>query len=175
MTHEPPEDLDRRKARTRQAITGALTRLIFERRYSAIRTADLIEAAGVGRSTFYEHFRSKDDVLVAVIDPLFTPLADAAVGRGGVVVVQAILAHIWDQRASARQLFEPPLAARLHRKLAAMIEVRLDPAGGRVPAGLIATACAAATLATLRAWLAGETPCAAPDLAHHLVGTKPRA
>lgn len=175
MTHEPPEDLDRRKARTRQAITGAVTRLIFERRYGAIRTADLIEAAGVGRSTFYEHFRSKDDVLVAVIDPLFTPLADAAAGRGVVVVVQAILVHLWDQRAAARLLFEPPLAARLHRKLAAMIETRLDPGGGAAPAGLIATGRAAATLATLRAWLAGEAPCAAPDLARHLVGIKPGA
>lgn len=172
MTHEPPEELDRRKARTRQAVSGALTRLIFERRYGTIRTGDLIEAAGVGRSTFYEHFRSKDDVLVAIIDPLFRPLADAAAGRGAVIPVEGVLSHLWEQRAAARQLFEPPLAARLHRKLAGMVEDRLEPQEGSAPAALVATGLAASTLATLRTWLAGETPCAPRDLARHLVGAK---
>jgi AcrR family transcriptional regulator len=172
MTSAAVEDPDRRKARTRQAVTGAMTRLIFTRRYGDIRTAELIEAAGVGRSTFYEHFRSKDDVLVAIIDPLFAPMADAAAGRGGVIVVQGILAHVWEQRAAARQLFEPPLAGRLQRKLAAMIEERLDPHPGPAPAALIATGLAASTLATLRSWLAGETPCSSLDLARHLVGVK---
>lgn len=172
MTSAAVEDPDRRKARTRQAVAAAMTRLIFTRRYRDIRTAELIEAAGVGRSTFYEHFRSKDDVLVAIIDPLFTPLADAAAGRGGVIAVQGILAHVWEQRAAARQLFEPPLAGRLQRKLAAMIEERLDPHPGPAPVALIATGLAASTLATLRSWLAGETPCSSLDLARHLVGVK---
>ena len=97
---------DHRKMRTRQAILGALTQLMFTRRYGAIRTADLIEAAGVGRSTFYEHFRSKDEVLVALVDPLFSPLADAAAGRGNVFAVEAVLNHLWDQRAPACHLFE---------------------------------------------------------------------
>lgn len=173
MTTDAPEDLDRRKARTRQAITGALARLIFERRYGTIRTGDLIEAAGVGRSTFYEHFRSKDDVFVAIIEPIFAPLADAAAGRGTVVRVQMILDHVWEQRAAARVLFEPPLSGRLQRKLAAMIEGRLEPPQGGVSPSLIAAGAAASTLATLRAWLAGETPCASSDLARHLVGVRP--
>lgn len=172
MTQIAVEDPDRRKARTRQAVAGAMTRLIFARRYGDIRTAELIEAAGVGRSTFYEHFRSKDDVLVAIIDPIFTPLADAAAGRGGVVPVQGILAHVWEQRAAARQLFEPPLAAKLQRKLASMIEDRLGRDAGPAPAALVATGLAASTLATLKSWLAGETPCSSLELARHLVGVR---
>ncbi|HEV7226944.1 TetR/AcrR family transcriptional regulator [Brevundimonas sp.] len=172
MTLPAVEDPDRRKARTRQAVAGAMTRLIFTRRYGDIRTAELIEAAGIGRSTFYEHFRGKDDVLVAIIDPIFTPLADAAAGRGSVIAVQGMLGHVWEQRAAARQLFEPPLANRLQRKLAVMIEERLAPAAGPAPRALIATGLAASTLATLRSWLAGETPCSALDLARHLVGVK---
>lgn len=172
MTHGAPEDHDRRKTRTRQAIAGALTRLIFERRYGTIRTGDLIESAGVGRSTFYEHFRSKDEVFVAIIEPLFAPLADASAGQGAAARVQMILDHIWEQRAAARQLFEPPLAGRLQRKLAAMIEERMDPTAGPVPAALIAAGLAASTLATLKSWLAGETPCSSLDLARHLVGVR---
>lgn len=163
---------DRRKIRTRQAILGALTQLMFTRRYGAIRTADLIETAGVGRSTFYDHFRSRDEVLVALVDPLFAPLADAAAGRGDVFAVEAVLNHLWEQRAVARHLFEPPLGPRLSRKLADMIAERVEAKALAVPPTLAATGAAAGTLAVLRAWLTGETPCLASDLAWHLVGVE---
>ena len=170
MSPSDPADIDRRKVRTRQAIMGAMTQLMFTRRYGAIRTVDLIEAAGVGRSTFYEHFRNKDEVLVALVDPLFSPLADAAAGRGNVFAVEAVLNHLWDQRAPARHLFEPPLGPRLSRRLADMIAERVDGAALDVPAALAATGAAAGSLAVLRARLTGETPCLARDLARHLVG-----
>lgn len=161
--------LDRRTQRTRKAISDAFVGLLFSRRYSAIRTADIIEAAGVGRSTFYEHFRNKDDVLVAVIEPLFTPLADAAAGRGQLGSVLFMLDHVWEQRANARLLFEPPLGAKLQRKLAAMIEARLTDAEGAAPPALVAMGAAAGALAMLRMWLAGEVPCSSRTLARRLI------
>jgi len=170
MDQPSPRDLDRRTQRTRKAISDAFLGLLF-RRYSAIRTADVIEAAGVGRSTFYEHFRNKDDVLVAVIEPLFTPLADAAARRGTLGSVQFMLDHVWEQRAAARMLFEPPLGAKLQRKLAAMIEARLPEAeAGSPPTSLIAMGSAAATLAMLRMWLAGEAASSSEALARQLLG-----
>lgn len=162
--------LDQRTQRTRKAISDAFVGLLFSRRYSAIRTADVIEAAGVGRSTFYEHFRNKDDVLVAVIEPLFTPLADAATGRGQLGTVQFMLDHVWEQRVNARLLFEPPLGAKLQRKLAGMIEDRLpEPEAGSPPASLVAMGAAAGTLAMFRMWLAGEVACASSVLARRLL------
>ncbi len=168
MTHDTARDLDRRSKRTRAAILDALIRLIFSRRYDAIRTADVIEAAGVGRSTFYEHFRNKDDVLVAVIDPVFIPLAAAASGRSSRAALKAMLEHVWPQRALARVLFEPPVLAKLQRKLAGMIETRLTEGGEGPPAGLIAMGAAAGQLAMLRMWLVGEASCSAEALAEHL-------
>jgi AcrR family transcriptional regulator len=168
MTEDIARDPDRRTQRTRKAIFDALIRLIFAQRYSTIRTADLIEAAGIGRSTFYEHFRSKDDVLVAVIDPIFLPLAIAATGRGSRPALRATLEHVWEQRAFARALFEPPLLARLQRKLAGMIEARL-PAVDGPPPGLIAMGAAAGQLAMLRMWLAGEVSCSADVLAQEFL------
>jgi AcrR family transcriptional regulator len=166
MDQPSPRDLDRRTQRTRKAISDAFLGLLFSRRYGAIRTIDVIEAAGVGRSTFYEHFRNKDDVLVAVIEPLFTPLANAAAGVGNLGSVQFMLDHVWEQRAAARVLFEPPLGAKLQRKLAAMIEARLPEAeAGSPPTSLTAMGSAAATLAMLRMWLAGEVACSSDTLA----------
>ena len=96
------EDLDRRSQRTRKAVFDAFTRLIFSRRYGAIRTSDLIEEAGVGRSTFYEHFRNKDDVMVWAIDPIFAPLAEAAAGKASPPRLRFVVDHLWERRALAR-------------------------------------------------------------------------
>lgn len=169
MTEDSARDLDRRTQRTRKAVFDALIRLIFAQRYSTIRTADLIEAAGIGRSTFYEHFRSKDDVLVAVIDPIFLPLAIAATGRGSHAALKATLEHIWEQRAFARALFEPPLLAKLQRKLAGMIEARLPVSTDGPPPALVAMGAAAGQLAMLRMWLGGEVSCRADLLARELL------
>jgi AcrR family transcriptional regulator len=162
-------DLDRRSQRTRKAIFEAFTRLVFSHRYSAIRTSDLIEEAGVGRSTFYEHFRNKDDVMVWAVDPIFEPLAEAGAGRASLPHLHFVLDHLWERRALARVMFEPPLGPKLQRKLASMIELRLGAdRGGTVPAALLATAAAASQLAMLRLWLTGEVACEPAILAGQL-------
>lgn len=172
MTTAAARDLDRRSLRTRAAIFEALMKLVFSRRYEAIRTADVIAIAGVGRSTFYEHFRNKDDVLVAVIDPLLTPLAAAATGRGSLAALKTMLEHVWLQRALARVLFEPPVLAKLQRKLAGMIEARLPQSAHRLPNALMAMGAAAGQLAMLRMWLVGEASCSVEVFAGHLFATR---
>ena len=161
-------DLDRRTQRTRKAVFDALIGLIFTRRYHAIRTADVIEAAGIGRSTFYEHFRSKDDVLVSVIDPIFVPLAAAATGPASPASLRAMLDHVWEQRVLARVLFEPPLLLKLQRKLAGMIEARTPVVPGTPATALFAMGAAAAQLAMLRMWVVGEVSCPVEVLAEQL-------
>lgn len=165
---EVVEEPDARSRRTRKAVFEAFTRLIFTRRYSAIRTTDLITEAGVGRSTFYEHFRNKDDVMVWAIDPIFLPLADAATGRGNASRLRFVLDHLWERRALARAMFEPALAAKLQRKLAAMIEAGLVGAEDDVPPAMTAAASAAAQLALIKVWLSGEVACDAGALARRL-------
>lgn len=175
MTQGADHDLDRRMKRTRAAIFDALIRLIFERRYDSIRTADVIEAAGVGRSTFYEHFRNKDEVLLAVIEPVFIPLAAAASGRGSRAALKAMLEHVWPQRALARMLFEPPLLLKLQRKLATMIEARLSETQEGASSTLAAMGAAAGQLAMLRMWLVGEVSCSTDVLAAQVIAFKCRS
>jgi AcrR family transcriptional regulator len=54
--------IDRRVARTREMLHRALMSLIIEKGYEAISVEDICERANVGRSTFYGHFTSKDDL-----------------------------------------------------------------------------------------------------------------
>lgn len=54
--------IDRRVARTRGMLHQALLSLILEKGYEAISVENICERANTGRSTFYAHFTSKDDL-----------------------------------------------------------------------------------------------------------------
>jgi AcrR family transcriptional regulator len=54
--------IDRRVARSREMLHQALLSLIIEKGYEEITVEDVCERANVGRSTFYAHFTSKDDL-----------------------------------------------------------------------------------------------------------------
>ena len=54
--------IDRRIPRTRAMLQHALTSLILRKGYEAITIQDVCDEANVGRSTFYAHYTSKDDL-----------------------------------------------------------------------------------------------------------------
>lgn len=53
---------DRRVQRSRTLLQQALIDLIQERSYADITIQDIVDRANVGRTTFYLHFTSKDDL-----------------------------------------------------------------------------------------------------------------
>jgi len=61
---------DRRVRRTKERIWAALMSLIVEKSYDRITVQDLIDRADVGRSTFYAHYETKDDLLLSGLDRL---------------------------------------------------------------------------------------------------------
>ncbi len=68
--------LDRRIPRTRALLQHALNSLIPKKGYEAITIKDICEAANVGRSTFYAHYTSKDDLKRSGFEPLRKLLID---------------------------------------------------------------------------------------------------
>jgi AcrR family transcriptional regulator len=68
--------MDRRVARTRAALQHALNSLILKKGYDATTITDICDAANVGRSTFYAHYTSKDDLKRSGFETLRRLLAD---------------------------------------------------------------------------------------------------
>jgi AcrR family transcriptional regulator len=58
---------DRRVDRTHSRLHEALVSLIGEKSYDSIVVKEILSRADVGRSTFYTHFRDKDDLLASGI------------------------------------------------------------------------------------------------------------
>jgi len=73
--------IDPRKQRTRDELLAAFFKLVLSRRYHEIRIADILSESGVSRSTFYEHFASKDKLLCASIEGPFLILAGMVCNR----------------------------------------------------------------------------------------------
>ena len=68
--------MDRRVARTRAMLQHALISMILKKGYEAITIDDICDAANVGRSTFYAHYTSKDDLKRSGLDHLRRMLVD---------------------------------------------------------------------------------------------------
>lgn len=69
--------LDRRIARSRRRLKEALSGLLVERDYDEITVQEICDRADVGRSTFYGHFESKEDLLFAGVDQHLMRLVEA--------------------------------------------------------------------------------------------------
>jgi AcrR family transcriptional regulator len=68
--------MDRRAARTRRSLHGALMSLILRKGYEGITVQDIIDEADIGRSTFYAHYTGKEDLLRSGFDMLRAEMAE---------------------------------------------------------------------------------------------------
>jgi AcrR family transcriptional regulator len=166
---------DRRTLRTRDALSDALVELMHERPFKSITVQDVLERAGVGRSTFYTHYRDKDDLFISDVEE-FWEMMSSILDRSGensmrVAPVRELFSHISDVKVFRDALVA---AGKMHDVMelgqgyfARAIEkrlVKLTSAQGTVLAQLSATAhaLAGALLSSMMWWIDRGMP-ASPE------------
>jgi AcrR family transcriptional regulator len=180
-----PEKLDRRIRRTRDQLGDALVALILEKPFAAITVQDVLDRAGVGRSTFYTHYRDKEDLFVSDMDEFLeftaTLLSRRKEPSDRVAPVRELFAHVADWKrfhdalaASSRlqdflDLAQGHFARSIAARLSELPRSREIPAARR---DALAQAFAGALLSLMSWWLdAGGSATAADmdELFHRMV------
>jgi AcrR family transcriptional regulator len=166
---------DRRVRRTQEALIFALINLVVEKRYDAITIQDLLDRADVGRSTFYSHFRGKDDLLLRSWERLLETLDSDMYRRreGGesarrrVAPVRELFHHVAKMKPFHQALARAHMLDRVYQvgvnQLSRTIARRLGAmppatASGAVPTPVTAQAYAGALFALLRWWVDHDGP-----------------
>lgn len=141
--------MDRRRARTERNVQAAFCSLLERKRYAQITVQDVLDEADVGRSTFYAHYRGKEDLLARLVDDICAhaiapmgpePEHDFSERTDSASTVEHLLRHIRERRSGVRALVvgdgAGTFARLLHEGLAAQADRRLpaEPGGaaGRV-------------------------------------------
>jgi AcrR family transcriptional regulator len=152
-----------RKAQTREALLMAFRDLFFEHGYEAIRVGDIISRAGVGRSTFYEHYRSKHALYADSLQRTASRLAIIADATTTVGDLIPLFEHFWEMRGKSRRLHNAVARRQLVRTLAGMLQQRLPTwsSGEADPArcAFLAFGLANMLVGTIVAWQAGDLDC----------------
>lgn len=99
MTDAKPEQ-DRRVLKTKAALRDAMLALMAPRGWDEMTIQEICDKANVGRSTFYVHYQSKDDLLLEGLndlrDMISTQTAEAE--GSGLHFLAGLLDHIVEQR-----------------------------------------------------------------------------
>ncbi|HWD28290.1 MAG TPA: helix-turn-helix domain-containing protein [Rhizomicrobium sp.] len=144
---------DRRPARTRAALMDAFVAALLEDGYDAVSVEAIAARANVGRSTFYTHFKGKDDITRQALARPSAVLAALAAGTLSKEALERQLAHFHEQRRRNRMFFEPPLRAIWVGCLAQLIEPLLRRKDLLLPAPLAARQVAEGQIALIANWL----------------------
>jgi AcrR family transcriptional regulator len=176
---------DTRIRRTRMQLGTALLNLILEKPVRDVTVQDVLNRSGVGRSTFYLHYRDIDDLLVSQLDmfceAMSSRLSDQKDKSNRVMPVAELFAHIGYKNRLYRVLSDSGHVRDFYDlaegHFARGIERRLIESGRLkdVPPGELAARAAALSgsmLALLRWWLdrgEKETPMQMDKLFHQLV------
>ena len=169
--------MDRRARRTRDALGDALVELMQERPFKSIKVQDVLVRAEVGRSTFYTHYRDKEDLFLSDVED-FWEFASTMIERSGedskrVAPVRELFTHVAEAKvfrdalvASGKvhdvmELGQGQFARAIEQRL-----MKLSTAKGTSPGqfAAVAHALAGALFSSLSWWIDRGMPLSATEM-----------
>ncbi len=162
---------DRRSTRTRVALRHSLIQLIQEKHFDEITVQDIIDRANVGRSTFYAHFRDKEDLLFGdwtrFLEGIVQHIDWANAGKNRFVPIREFFIHLKDVHPFYRALVKSSKIERMFKTgveyLSQGIEKSLtqfltDQPQPSIPVPILANHLASTIFEQLKWWLDNNMP-----------------
>jgi AcrR family transcriptional regulator len=152
---------DRRSQRTRHLLSAALVELIREKDYKTITVNDIIERANVSRSTFYAHYKDKDDLFLGELDRVIEVLSRRIPGQDEMPFLPSLglFQHVSEEYELYRALVWTPgidlLIKHMQKSLTQRVEQGLQNSGQEygVPIPILANFITGSFLNLLKWWL----------------------
>lgn len=182
---KPQAHTDERILRTRWRLGSSLIELILERPFNDITVQHILDRASVGRSTFYLHYRDKNDLLLSQLEMFLETMSTVLIVRKElshrVVPVEELFAHIGQATPLYRALADAGVLTEFFNLAEGYftrgIEQRLIDSKrlARLPQRELtarASALAGSMLSLMRWWLdhgTKESPTAMDELFHQMV------
>lgn len=124
---------DRRTEKTRQSIINALGELMQEKKYSTITIQEIIDRANVGRSTFYSHFETKDELLICCIENVFemlnqhiTDCVEQGKNQSRILPVAELFEHIMENTRLFKGVMSSESTDLLFHKIQLYWNIRIE-------------------------------------------------
>lgn len=168
------DDLDRRIRKTRRALAAALVSLTSERPYSSIQVRDITDRADVGYATFYRHYDSKDELMLAVFAEITAELETSAGSPGDEYFVQEgrlLFGHVQKYEGLYRSILQSrDFVDKLKKLLARRIEDHIQSHARELdelafPIELAANHMQAALIGMIEWWLDKGMPLSVEEMA----------
>lgn len=180
------DTMDPRAAHTQSLLHAAILELASERPITDITVMEIITLAGVNRSSFYQHFTSREELLADALERIETEMAHANepvvvtdVTRPPAELVR-FMHHFADHAALYRGVFGPRgsalVTSRVRARIQALVLAGMEIAPARVdtlgdsraadplPLNIEAAGTSGALLGVIEAWLQ-QDPLPAPEVA----------
>lgn len=162
---------DRRSQRTQQALMEALLGLLAEKHYDEISIHEIADRANVGRSTFYAHFPTKDELLKSGFERALDLLVQHVVIDGSDQEVRLDTTAFFRHAQGHSEVFRTlawgsglqllthagheTLSAKLQERLAQVLAGKPEPS---IPLPVLACSLAGTLLILLKWWLEHKMP-----------------
>jgi AcrR family transcriptional regulator len=102
---------DPRVRRTQDALGDALVKLMHEKPFKDITVQDVLDLSHVSRSTFYMHYRDKDDLFLSEVDDFFEMMASLLSRRGEISNRVAPVRELFEHIAEVSEFYAAMIAA----------------------------------------------------------------
>jgi AcrR family transcriptional regulator len=163
---------DRRSKRTYRLVNVALAELLMEKPYHEILVQDILDRAGIGRTTFYAHYFDKADVLDNMIAELLETYTEQIVhsdAQERIVPSLELFRHIYErhQHQQLQAIMHGHAGERLWEAMQTALCKAIEPALVRyhandgslsMPLPVVSQYLSGAFLTVLEWWLAADMP-----------------